>query len=308
MSSTNNATGRVNRRQVLAGGAAGVAVFAGYAGLPAAAVTAGGSGFLSPAELETLRAVVDVFVPADADAGAVVAGCAEAIDGLLGAFTTDPPRIFAGGPFSDRGGASANDFATFLRLDPYEERGWRLRIHGSGGDPAAEFNGPVPGFQQVYTDGLAACEAQSQGAGFATLPLPARELILRSGDAAISAMVDIASPHTMEFMYGPPEYGGNVDLVGWGFTRWDGDVQPRGYTDEEVTTPDDPGPALPLPEDFPPTITALGTAEQALAIAASGTSRLSASVHNAEQARAAAAAFAARVDTGANPIVGGHDA
>ena len=58
-------------------------------------------------------------------------------------------------------------------------------------------------FQQVYTDGLAACEAQSQGAGFATLPLPARELILRSGDAAISATC-VAPTETFGNRYSVP--------------------------------------------------------------------------------------------------------
>jgi len=38
-------------------------------------------------------------------------------------------------------------------------------------------------------------------------------------------------------MYGPPEYGGNRSLVGWGYTRWQGDLQPRGSTDAEVSQP-----------------------------------------------------------------------
>ena len=38
-------------------------------------------------------------------------------------------------------------------------------------------------------------------------------------------------------MYGAPEYGGNRDLVGWRYIDFEGDVQPRGYTDEEVSSP-----------------------------------------------------------------------
>jgi hypothetical protein len=38
-------------------------------------------------------------------------------------------------------------------------------------------------------------------------------------------------------MYGPPEYGGNRDLVGWFSIDHEGDVQPRGYTDSEVSEP-----------------------------------------------------------------------
>ena len=40
--------------------------------------------------------------------------------------------------------------------------------------------------------------------------------------------------HACEGMYGAPEYGGNQGLVGWRYIGYEGDVQPRGYTDEEV--------------------------------------------------------------------------
>jgi hypothetical protein len=38
-------------------------------------------------------------------------------------------------------------------------------------------------------------------------------------------------------MYGPPEYGGNRDLAGWRSIGFEGDVQPRGWTDAEVSEP-----------------------------------------------------------------------
>ncbi len=38
-------------------------------------------------------------------------------------------------------------------------------------------------------------------------------------------------------MYGAPEYLGNRDTVGWRYIDFAGDVQPRGYTDEEVSQP-----------------------------------------------------------------------
>jgi hypothetical protein len=293
----------LSRRQVLKGGVlVGVALF-GAAGrrLPAVAVPLGVEGptFLREDERETLRAVVDVIVPADLDPGAAAAGCAEAIDGLLGAFLVAPPRIFAGGPFSDRGGASVNDFARFLPLDPYEERGWRVRIEGSGGDPTREFNGPVPGFQRTYRDGLAACERQAGPLGFAALPSAAREAILRSGDPDVDAMVDLAAPHTNEFLYGPPEYGGNRQLVGWEFTRWMGDVQPRGFTDDEVTDPELEQRQLPLEHELeldPDLLRLAGiaTAENSMAAARSGATRLRDAQALADRARAAAAAYDAR--------------
>ena len=41
--------------------------------------------------------------------------------------------------------------------------------------------------------------------------------------------------HACEGAYGAPEYGGNPDLAGWRAIEFEGDVQPRGYTDDEVT-------------------------------------------------------------------------
>ena len=38
-------------------------------------------------------------------------------------------------------------------------------------------------------------------------------------------------------MYGPPEYGGNRDGIGWAYIDYEGDVQPRGYSDAEVSQP-----------------------------------------------------------------------
>ena len=236
----------LTRRTLLRDGSlATLAVFAAgpVAGLGevTVALARSGTAFLSEGELVTLRALVDRFIPGppeDPDPGAVEAGCAEAIDALLGAFAVDPPRIYAGAPFSDRAGSTVNRFADFLRLDDYEEMAWRLRIEGSGGHPELEFNGPVPGWQRVYRDGLAALDAAA-GGNFAGLPGAARDLVLRdSGDGATAALIDIAWPHTWQLMYGAPEYGGNRDLVSWRYTNYAGDVQPRGWTREQVERPD----------------------------------------------------------------------
>lgn len=240
------------RREALrtaGGAAAAVAVGAvlGESGI-AVAVQPGKAAFLGDEELRRLRALVDVLIPADADGGALEAGCAEAIDALLGAFAVSPPRIYAGGPFSDRAGATRNDFATFLRLDRYEERAWRLRIEGSRGRKELERNGPVDGWQQVYRRGLAAL-----GDDFAAKPPAERDLALRANrDPLVAALVEIAWPHTWEFFYGAPEYGGNRDRLGWRVAVWDGDVQPRGWTREEVEAGPVPGTTivleqLPLP-------------------------------------------------------------
>ena len=87
--------------------------------------------------------------------GAGAAGGADYVDGLLGAFPFDPPRIWAGGPFSGRHGGDAG-FEPFLPLGALEELAWRTRIEGTRGPPEREFNGPVIGWQERYADGLAA--------------------------------------------------------------------------------------------------------------------------------------------------------
>ena len=201
-------------------------------------VRAGKAAFLADDEMKTLRALVDTFIPGpplDTDQGALAAGCAEAIDALLGAFKTDPPRIYAGAPFSDRGGFKVNRFKRFLRLDPYEEMGWRLRVAGSRGKKKLEFNGPVEGWQQTYREGLAALDDAAGGAGFAGANPIARELIvLNPPNGKVSALIDAAWPHTYQFMYGAPEYGGNKGLIGWDYTDYAGDVLPRGWTRDEI--------------------------------------------------------------------------
>lgn len=239
----------ITRREVLRDGSVvTVAILAAgpISGLGDIAVAVGSRGpvFLTPSEFETLRALVDRFIPGkpeDSDDGALAAGCAEAIDALLGAFKVDPPRIYAGSPFSDRAGSDVNHFERFQRLDRYERTAWRLRILGSRGRRELEFNGPVKGWQEIYREGLAALDAAAAPGSFASLPGPARDLILRnSDDGAVAELLDVAWPHTYELMYGAPEYGGNQALIGWNYTNYDGDVQPRGWTRAEVEQPGSP--------------------------------------------------------------------
>ena len=46
---------------------------------------------------------------------------------------------------------------------------------------------------------------------------------------------DLLYTHACEGLYGAPEYGGNPDGSVWRAIEFPGDVQPRGYTDDEVT-------------------------------------------------------------------------
>jgi hypothetical protein len=186
--------------------------------------------FLTETEMRTLRAFVDRLIPPDdGTIGGDEVGCADAISALLSAFSVDPPHIYAGGPYSDRAGSPVNHFTQFVPLDEYEAAAWRIRIEGSAGRPQYEMNGPTIGLQQIYREGLAVL-----GEGFASQSRVEQDVAIRGSDPAVQALVDVAFPHCIQFMYGAPEYGGNKNLEGWKFCQFDGDVQPRGYTAEQV--------------------------------------------------------------------------
>lgn len=169
-----------------------------------------------------VAAACDRLVP-----GAAAAGVADYVDGLLGAFSFDPPRIWAGGPFSGRHGGE-DGFSRFLPLGRLEELAWRTRIEGSRGIPEREFNGPVRGFQEEYREGLAAL-----GADFASLPGEEQDARLD----AVPELRALLHRHACEGTYGDPVYGGNRDGAGWAAIGFAGDVQPRGWSDAEVRGP-----------------------------------------------------------------------
>jgi hypothetical protein len=183
--------------------------------------------WLTDDEYRTLAAACERLIPSDETAGAVDAGVPEYIDGMLGAFLVDPPRIWAGGPSSGRFGGPPG-FATFHRLVPFDELAWRMRIEGSLGIPEREFNGPVVGWQQIYRDGLAAL-----GSDFRDVSGEEQDARLRAEDEFTTILYE----HCCEGMYGAPEYGGNRDTVAWEAIDFLGDVQPRGFTDAEVSGP-----------------------------------------------------------------------
>jgi len=178
-------------------------------------------------EYRTLAAACARLIPADTTAGAVEAGVPQYIDGLLGAFLVDPPRIWAGGPSSGRFGG-VDGFSTFHRLTALDELAWRMRIEGSLGMPEREFNGPVTGWQQRYREGLAAL-----GPDFPQVDGDEQDARLRAHEEFTTLLYE----HCCEGMYGAPEYGGNRDSVSWEAIDFLGHVQPRGFTDAEVSEP-----------------------------------------------------------------------
>ncbi len=183
--------------------------------------------WLNEDEYRTLSSACARLIPADGTAGAVEAAVPDYIDGMLGAFLVDPPRIWAGGPSSGRFGG-IDGFRTFHRLTALDELAWRMRIEGSLGLPEREFNGPVVGWQQIYRQGLAAL-----GPDFCAVDGEEQDARLRAQDSFVTVLYE----HCCEGMYGAPEYGGNRDTVGWQAIDFLGDVQPRGYSDAEVSGP-----------------------------------------------------------------------
>jgi hypothetical protein len=182
--------------------------------------------WLNDSQYAILVAACGRLIPSDDESpGAIEAGVADYIDTFLGAFSFDPPRIWAGGPTSGRRGGEAH-FTQFHRLSALDELAWRTRLEGSRGLAEREFNGPVVGLQQRYEEGLGAL-----GEDFCELDPEEQDGRLHEN----AEFTEIMYHHACEGMYGAPEYGGNRDLIGWKNAQFDGDVQPRGFTDAEVS-------------------------------------------------------------------------
>jgi hypothetical protein len=171
-------------------------------------------------ELLIVAAAADRVVP-----GAAAGGVGDYIDALLGAFTFDPPRLFAGGPTSGRHGGEAA-FDRWIEPNRVQELAWRIRIEGTTGDPARAFNGEHRGWQDDYRAGLAAL-----GDDFASVDGDEQDRRLD----AVPAFKALLYQHACEGMYGDPVYGGNRGYAGWDAIGYVGDIQPRGYTPAEVT-------------------------------------------------------------------------
>jgi hypothetical protein len=181
--------------------------------------------WLTDSEFEILSCACERMIPSDETPGAVEAGVPDYIDCMLGAFSFDPPRIWAGAPTSGRNGGEAL-FGRFHRLNRLDELAWRIRIEGTCGLAEREFNGPVVGLQERYRTGLA-----ELGEEFCRLAPEGQDECLKA-NAKFTALL---YEHCCEGMYAAPEYGGNRDLAGWKSIRFPGDSQPRGYTDSEVS-------------------------------------------------------------------------
>jgi hypothetical protein len=160
---------------------------------------------------------------------------------LLGAMNYQPSKVFAGGPFSNRAGNSIDEMNVFIPPNPALSANWRARL--------ARLHG-------VYLAGIAALDQAARKLGasdFAHLTGSSKDQVLATNPAVkhlpsgYDGFTDLLFEHAIEGMYSVPEYGGNKGLVGWKDIGFPGDVQPRGYTAAEVSSPIDTVPYTPTP-------------------------------------------------------------
>ena len=170
--------------------------------------------------------------PADDPAEAGHPGAREAdvtgyIDSLLGALGTldgAAPPIFAGGPWSNRHTSGPDLMERFATLDPVARIAWRRRLQG---------------WQDQYRTGIATLDKLA-GGDFTKATGQKQDKILAM--VSVSSFTSLLFEHTIEGLYAVPEYGGNRGLVGWMDIGFPGDIQPRGYTPDEVARSDGPDP------------------------------------------------------------------
>ena len=149
-----------------------------------------------------------------------VTGYIDSMLGALGALDDAAPLVFAGGPWSNRHTSGPDLMARFVALDPVAKIAWRRRLTG---------------WQQQYRQGIADLDKLA-GGDFTKASHAKQDKILVM--PAVSDFVSLLFEHTIEGLYAAPEYGGNQGLAGWKEIGFPGDIQPRGYTADEVSRSD----------------------------------------------------------------------
>jgi gluconate 2-dehydrogenase gamma chain len=159
--------------------------------------------------------------------GAREAGVTGYIDLMLGALDAldrdedPPPMIFAGG--------ARSSVRSFVRLDPVARIAWRGRLAD---------------WRERYTRGIALVDSMA-GGDFTAVSAEEQDTILAKQE--VSEFTSLMFEHTIEGMYAGPEYGGNRGLAGWKDIGFPGDVQPEGYSAQEVERSDGYDPVLSTP-------------------------------------------------------------
>ena len=153
-----------------------------------------------------------------------VTGYIDSMLGALGALGDAAPLVFAGGPWSNRHTSGPDLMAHFATLDPVSQIAWRRRLTG---------------WQRQYRQGIATLDRLA-GGDFTKASHAKQDKILVM--PPVSSFTALLFEHTIEGLYAAPEYGGNRGLAGWKEIGFPGDIQPRGYTADEVSRSDGPDP------------------------------------------------------------------
>jgi hypothetical protein len=211
--------------------------------IPAAAILSAAAGCTAPAparpaagrffsshQAAVVEAATARIAPGPADdpaeaghPGAREAGVTDYIDvmlGALGALTGPAPKIFAGGPWSNRHTSGPDLMADFTALDPVTIIAWRIRLEG---------------WRKQYTEGIVTLDRLAGGDFTAVAPQD-QDKVLAMQDA--NSFTSLLFEHTIEGLYANPEYGGNRGQAGWSDIGFPGDSQPLGYTPAEVERSD----------------------------------------------------------------------
>jgi hypothetical protein len=196
----------------------------------ARAAAGSGFGFFTTHQGAVVKAAAARLVPGPNDdpmekllnsPGATEADVVRYIDTMLSMFDHHPPKIFAGGPWSDRNGGHTNHMKHFVPPSPRQVSAWKKRIHQ---------------LRHQYVHAVKALDAAVATKNFATASTAAQDQALTD----LNDVRDLLFGHTIEGMYSIPEYGGNKNTEGWKSISWPGDSQPRGYTPREVEESDGP--------------------------------------------------------------------
>ena len=150
--------------------------------------------------------------------GAREAGVTGYIDTMLASLQDG--KVFAGGPWSNRHTSGPNLMARFAPLDPVAKIAWRKRLTG---------------WQAQYRLGIEQLDKLA-GGDFTKKTHAEQDKILAA--PSVSEFTSLLFEHTIEGLYASPEYGGNRGLAGWQEIGFPGDIQPRGYTADEVERSD----------------------------------------------------------------------
>ena len=142
------------------------------------------------------------------------------IDTTLAALQDDPEMIFAGGPWSNRHTSGPDLMARFAALDPVAKIAWTKRLTS---------------WRSQYQAGIKALDKLA-GGDFTKATKQKQDKILAT--QSVSTFTSLLFEHTIEGLYGAPEYGGNRGQSGWKEIGFPGDIQPRGYTADEVERSD----------------------------------------------------------------------